>query len=80
MKCVSNDYTNPNTNPKTLSTYPNPNPKTLRALTLTLNDPRCLINKSFPQFQARKLPCQRTRYVLKFVCNNYTNPTGPMRH
>src|SRR6218665_1642813 len=60
MKCMSNDYTNPNTNPKTLT-----------ALTLTLNDPHDLINKFFMQFLAEKLQCQRTRYVLKFLSNNF---------
>ena len=69
MKCVSNDYTNPNTKPKALTT-----------LTLILTDPHCLIKKLYPQFQAGKLPYQGTRYELKFVSNNYTYPnTDPIR-
>jgi len=63
MKCVSNGYTNPNTNPKTLTTI---------TLTLTLTPSR-----PFKEFFVRKSKpekfCQRTRYVLKFVSNNYTN-------
>ena len=36
IECVSNDYTNPNTNPKILAALTSPTPKTLTALTLTL--------------------------------------------
>jgi len=70
MKCVSNGYTNPNTNPETL---------TMITLTLTLRPSRpfkdIFVRKSKPE----KL-CQRTPYVLKFVSNNYTNSNAdPIR-
>jgi len=41
MKCVSNDYINPNTNPKTLTT-------------LTLTDPQGLINEFLSAIPIRK--------------------------
>jgi len=65
---VSNDYTNPNTNPKTLTT-----------LTLNLADPHGLINKFL---SALKLQCKQTHYVVKFFYNNFTNPNtaNPIRH
>jgi len=70
MKCVPNGYTNTNTNPKTLTTL---------TLTLTLRSSRpfkeIFVRKSKPE----KL-YQRTRYVLKFVSNKYTNSnTDPIR-
>jgi len=43
MKCVSNDYTNPTTNPKTLMT-----------LVLTLTDPHGLIKNFFSAIPSRK--------------------------
>ena len=61
MKCVSNDYTNPNTNLKTLTTLIVT--LTLTALTLTLTDPHGLIlnfvrNLKLENFSVgEKTPC-----------------------
>src|SRR6218665_1672544 len=52
MKCVSNDYTDKNTNPKTLTT-----------LTLTLTDPHDLIQKFF-----YAIPCRRSLMPANTLC------------